>query len=170
VINRRWYAAAALLAACGGGGAGSVHPSNTASAAVQNFMRAVADSNLDAMANLWGTDKGPAARTKMPADYERRIAVMQSYLRHDDLRVVSDAPAGSDARHEVQVEIRRQACTWTIPFVAIRLAGGGWIVNQIDLTAAGNPARPCGPSDQDSTATAPPPDSSTTLDTTSTPR
>jgi hypothetical protein len=144
-------AAAALVAACGGGGgAGQVHPANTASAAVESFMRAVADSNLTAMAALWGTAKGAAARTKQPPDYERRIVVMQSYLAHDDSRIVSDAPDGSSGRHSVQVQLRRQACTWTVPFSVIQLSDGGWIVNQIDLTAAGHPARPCDPSQQDS--------------------
>ena len=152
VINRRWIAAAALLAACGGGGgAGQVHPSNTASAAVQNFMRAVADSNLDAMASLWGTAKGPAARTKQPPDYDRRIVVMRSYLVNDDWRVLSDTPEGSEDRHAVQVQLRRQACTWTVPFGVIRLADGSWIVNQIDLTTAGNPARSCNTAAQEST-------------------
>jgi hypothetical protein len=155
VINRRWYAAALLLAACGGSGPGQVHPANTASTAVENFMRAVADSNLTAMAGLWGTSRGPAAKTRQPPDYERRIVVMQSYLSHDDSRILSDAPDGSEARHVVQVELRRQACTWTVPFTLIRLADGSWIVNQIDLTAAGNPARPCNPSQQDTTASAP---------------
>ncbi len=115
-------------------------------------MRAVADSNLAAMASLWGTPAGPAARTRQPDDYERRIAVMQSYLVHDDTRIVSDQPDGSPARHAVQVQLRRQACTWTVPFSAIQLGDGGWIVNQIDLTAAGNPARPCNPSAQDAAA------------------
>jgi hypothetical protein len=32
-----------------------------------------------------------------------------------------------------------------VPFTAIRLADGTWIVNQVDVTAAGNPARPCVP-------------------------
>ena len=145
--------AAALVAACGGGsGAGRVEPSSTAAAAVQSFMRAVADSNLAAMAALWGTDKGPAARTKQPSDYERRVAVMQSYLVHDDSRILSDAPDAPDAssgRHAVQVQLRRQACTWTVPFSVIQLSDGGWIINQIDLTTAGNPARPCDPSSQD---------------------
>jgi hypothetical protein len=153
VIQRRWFAAAALLAACGGSGAGAVRPANTASAAVQTFMRAVADSDLNAMAALWGTAKGPAAQTKQPADYERRIAVMQSYLSHDDSRILADSPEGSVTRHVVQVQIRRQACTWTIPFTVIRLADGTWIINQVDLTSAGNPARGCAPSAQDSTAT-----------------
>jgi hypothetical protein len=149
VIKRRWWlTAAALLAACGGGGAGQVHPANTASAAVESFMRAVADSNLTAMAALWGTAKGSAARMKQPPDYERRIVVMQSYLAHDDSRIVADAPDGSSGRHSVQVQLRRQACTWTVPFTVIQLADGGWIVNQMDLTTAGHPARPCNPSQQ----------------------
>jgi len=152
VINRRWITAAALVAACGGGsGAGQVQPSNTASAAVESFMRAVADSNLAAMASLWGTAKGPAAKTKQPPDYERRIVVMQSYLANDDWRVESDAPEGSGGQHTVQVQLRRQACTWTIPFGVIQLSDRSWLVNQIDLTAAGNPARSCNPSAQDST-------------------
>ena len=152
MIQRRWCAAAALLAACGGGtGAGAVRPANTPSAAVEKFMRAVADSNLNAMASLWGTAKGPAAQTKQPPDYERRIAVMQSYLSHDDSRILSDSPEDSPTRHAVQVEIRRQACTWTIPFSVIKLADGSWIINQVDLTAAGNPARGCSPSARDST-------------------
>jgi hypothetical protein len=148
-------AAALLLAACGGtSGAPDVHPANTASAAVQNFMKAVADSNLAGMAGLWGTAKGSAGRTHQPADYERRIVVMQSYLSHDDFRILGDAPDGSEARHTVQVQIRRGACTWTLPFGVIQLADGSWIVNQLDLTAAGNPARPCDPSTQDTARTA----------------
>jgi hypothetical protein len=152
VIKRRWCAAALLLAACGKAAPEQVHPANTATATVQDFMRAVADSNLVAMAELWGTARGAAAKTKQPSDYERRIAVMQSYLSHDDSRILSDAPDGSEARHAVQVQLRRQACTWTVPFSVIQLSDGTWIVNQIDLTAAGNPARPCNPSQQDTSA------------------
>lgn len=151
--KRRWCAAALLLAACGGASAPApVHPASTASAAVQNFMRAVADSNLTAMAGLWGTTRGPAAKTRQPSDYARRIVVMQTYLSHDDSRILSDTPDGSDARHAVQVQLRRQACTWTVPFTVIQLTDGTWIINQVDLTAAGNPSRPCNPSAQDTSA------------------
>jgi hypothetical protein len=153
VIKRRWYAVALVLAGCGGSAPGPVQPAGTASAAVQNFMRAVVDSNLTAMASLWGTAQGPAAKTHQPPDYERRIAVIQSYLTSDDSRILSDKPDGSEARHAVQVQLRRQACTWTVPFTVIQLADRSWIVNQIDLAAAGNPARTCNPSAQDSAAT-----------------
>ena len=152
MIKARALVLAVLLAACGGGSAPStVAPTTSARAAVDAFMQAVADSNLTGMANLWGTSSGPAARTQQPADWERRIAVMQAYLQNESHRVVGDAPAGGDGRRAVQVEIRRQLCTWVVPFTAIQLADQTWIVNQVDVAAAGNPARPCVPG-QDSAA------------------
>jgi hypothetical protein len=134
-----------LLAACGGGGTSSpVQPAKTAAAAVQGFMQAVADSNLDKMATLWGTASGPAAKTGQPKDYERRIAVMRAYLRNDSFRLTSDVPETTD-RRALQVQLRRQVCTWNVPFVAVKATDGSWLVNQVDLAAAGNPARPCEP-------------------------
>ena len=112
-------------------------------------MQAVADSNVARMAGLWGTASGPAARTRQPPDWERRVAIMQAYLRNDGFRVTSDAPESTD-RRALQVEIRRQTCTWNVPFVAVRTSDGSWLVNQVDLTAAGNPARPCIEGTQDS--------------------
>jgi hypothetical protein len=79
---------------------------------------------------------------------------MHSYLANDDYRILSDTPEATSGRHAVQVQLRRQACTWTVPFTVIELSDGGWIVNQLDLTAAGHPARPCDPSTTDSTPTA----------------
>jgi hypothetical protein len=146
VIKARALVLAVLLVACGGGSAPStVTPTTSARGAVDAFMQAVADSNLTRMADLWGTTAGPAGKTKQPPDWERRVVVMQAYLQNESHRIVSDGPAGGDARRAVQVEIRRQLCTWIVPFTAIRLADGTWIVNQVDLTAAGNPARPCVP-------------------------
>ncbi len=146
MLKHRFCWTAFLLVACGGGGGSStpVQPAPTAATAVQAFMQAVADSNLEKMANLWGTASGPAARTGQPQDYQRRIAIIQTYLRNDSYRLTSDVPESPD-RRALQVQIRRQVCTWSVPFVAIRTANGSWLVNQVDLTAAGNPARPCEP-------------------------
>ena len=155
MTNRWWCVAALALAACssGSGAANPVQPARTADATVQHFMKAVADSNLSTMADLWGTARGPASKTRQPSDFERRIAVMRAYLNHDDFRILSDNPDGTDARRAMQVQIRRQACTWDIPFTVIQLADGTWIINQVDLGAAGNPARPCDPSAKDTAST-----------------
>jgi hypothetical protein len=141
VTKQRWCWTVFLLAGCGGG-APPVEPANSATAAVQGFMQAVADSNLTKMAGLWGTVSGPALKTGQPRDYERRIAIMRAYLRNDSFRLTSDVPEAPD-RRALQVELRRQTCTWSVPFIAIKSGDGAWLVNQVDLTAAGNPARPC---------------------------
>jgi hypothetical protein len=156
VNQQRWYAALLALVACGGAGtSGSVAPANSATDAVERFMQAVADSNLVRMAELWGTASGPAARTKVPADYERRVTVMQAYLRNESHRVLPPPPSATEGRQDLRVELRRELCTWVVPFTAIKTSSG-WIVNQVDLTQAGNPARPCVPGGaQDTTAAAP---------------
>ena len=142
MIKQRWLESVLLLAACGGGSAPQAQPANSARGAVQSFMQAVADSNVVKMANLWGTASGPAAKTNQPPDWQRRVAIMQAYLRNDSFRITSDVPE-TESRRALQVEIKRQSCTWTIPFTAIKIRDGSWIVTQLDLAAAGNPARPC---------------------------
>jgi hypothetical protein len=153
VIKSAGFVAVLLLAACGGSaGSAPTEPARSASGTVEGFMQAVADSNLAKMAMLWGTSRGPAAQTNTPPDWERRIAIMRSYLRNEAFRIESDAPDG-EARHLVQVELRRETCTWVVPFTVIKLGDGTWIVNQVDLTTAGNPMRPCQEATQeDSTA------------------
>jgi hypothetical protein len=119
-----------------------VQPAKSAAAAVQGFMQAVADSNVSKMAGLWGTTNGPAAKTGQPADWERRVAIMQAYLKSDSYRLTSDV-GETEARRVLQVQIKRKTCTWNVPFVAVKTGDGSWVVNQVDLTQAGNPARPC---------------------------
>jgi hypothetical protein len=109
-------------------------------------MQAVADSNLSKMASLWGTTNGPASRTGQPPDYERRIAIIQAYLRSDSYRVISDVPEAPN-RRALTVQLRRKTCTWDVPFVAVSTPDQSWLVNSVDLAAAGNPARPCIPGD-----------------------
>ncbi len=157
MIKPLWIGTTLVLLACGGGapgGAGEVRPASSASAAVTGFLQAVSDSNLAKMASLWGTAAGPASSTRQPADYERRIAVMQAYLRHDDSRILTDTPDAVPTKHAVQAQLRRSACTWTVPFVAIQMADSTWIVNSVDIAAAGNPARPCDSRDADTSGAA----------------
>ena len=142
-------ATALLLAACGGTPA-TVQPAKSAAAAVQAFMQAVADSNISKMASLWGTTNGPASKTNQPTDWERRVAIMQAYLKNDSFRLTSDV-GESEARRALQIEIRRKTCTWSVPFVAVKIGDGSWLVNQVDLTQAGNPARSCDEGASDST-------------------
>ena len=145
MTTQRWLVSVVLLAACGGGTStqNAAPPAGSSSGAVRSFMQAVADSNLEKMASLWGTAAGPASKTNIPPDYRRRVAVMQAYLRNQSFRILSDQPQATENRRAVQVELKRETCTWSVPFVAIKTADGTWLVTQVDLAAAGNPARPC---------------------------
>ena len=133
--------------ACGGGtsiAGGPVEPAGSSSQALTSFMRAAADSNLARMAELWGNADGPAARTGQPPEWEKRVIIMQTYLRGDSSRVVTDVPvSGSDSQRRVIVALYRTGCVKQIPAIVTRTKSGGWLVENVDISAAGNPARPC---------------------------
>ena len=135
----------AVAAGCAGGSSGSVTPIGSPDQAAAAFMKAAADSNLARMAQLWGTSRGPASETR-PQDFERRIFLMQTYLRGDSARIVSNSPmTGDDNRRRLVIALYRGSCVKQIPATMLRLRGSGWIVNDVDVTQAGNPARPCDP-------------------------
>lgn len=138
---------ALIVVGCGGSGPGSVSPDAGPTAAVDQFMRAVADSNLTRMAELWGTTRGPAASTKQPSDYERRIQIMHAYLKGSDAKVLS-ALERADDRVVYHVELARADCRRNVPFTVVRVRGDLWVVNAIDLAAVGTPGRPCASEDR----------------------
>jgi hypothetical protein len=139
----------AALAACGGAsGSGGATPApvESASLAMRAFMQAAADSNLARMAQLWGTADGSAAETGKPPGWEKRLIVVQAYLRGDSTRLVSDvAVTGSDNQRRVIVALYRYGCARQIPATVTRGKNGGWLVEDVDISSAGNPARPCEP-------------------------
>ena len=140
----------AVLAACSSTSTSGVPPTApvlSSAQAMRDFMQAAADSNLARMGQLWGTSKGPAAVTNTPAGFEKRLILMQAYLRADSAKVVSDLTIpGANDKRQLTVAIYRRGCMKQVPAVMIRLGNKGWIVNNVDLAPAGNPARPCEPS------------------------
>lgn len=143
-MRRLALAMVVVFAACTRTKVMSVGPSAAPAVVAAAFMQAVADGNLEHMAQLWGTNKGPAAVTGSPSDYQRRIAVIQLYLRGSTHRVVGDGPVpGGGDRRLVTLELTRGGCVRQVPFTMIRTKDGTWLVNAVDLNAAGNPAQPC---------------------------
>jgi hypothetical protein len=143
-MRKTVLAMAAILAACGGQqGSAPTTPVATSTQALREFMRAADDSNLTRMSQLWGGSSGPAAETREPPDYEKRLVVIQLFLRADSSKIVSDLPmTGDNNRRKLFVQIFRQGCMKQIPATLLRVKGA-WIVNDVELASAGNPARPC---------------------------
>lgn len=145
-VKHRWMIGLTLLVACGGAPAtSSVAPAQTARESVDDFMQAVADSNLSKMAMLWGTSSGPAAVTGKPSDYQRRVLVMHSFLRGSTHQLGNEYPAGGDGRRTVVVRLTRDGCSYDLPVTAVRTSQYGWLVNAFDLSLVGAPGRACGP-------------------------
>ena len=143
-----FLAGLAALTACGGGvsGGAAIEPVGTASQAMRAFFQAAADSNLTRMSQLWGTADGPASKTGKPDGWEKRLVVIQAYLRGDSSRVVSDVPVtGSANQRRLIVALWRFGCVRQIPATVTRGRDGGWLVEEVDIQSAGNPARPCEP-------------------------
>lgn len=144
-MNKTWMMGGLLLAACGGQTATTTAPlSPGPEYAVQEFMAAVADSNLTKMAQYWGTAKGAAGEIGSPQDYPKRIEVIQLWLRGYSYRILASTPtdAGRTAQ-DMQVEMFRGNCRRQVPFLAVKTKSDRWIIQSIDLNAVGSPGAPC---------------------------
>ena len=137
--------ASTILAACGGNsGSAPTTPVASSGQAMREFMQAAADSNLTRMSQLWGSSRGPSAETREPAEYERRLILIQAYLRADSSKVVSDVPVtGEDSRRRLVVAVYRSGgCMKQFPATLSKVKGA-WFITDMDLSSTGNPARPC---------------------------
>jgi len=113
----------------------------SASAAVQEFMRAVADSNLTRMAELFGTSKGSSAVTHKPDDYQKRMVVIQAMIGKVQSRTLGDLP-GKDGMHTITTQLQRGTCKIVIPVNAVD-SKDGWLVHDFDLSAASQVNQSC---------------------------
>ncbi len=111
---------------------------------VSSFMNAVQANNLQAMGQLWGTESGPMAG-RMDADQlDMRLTVMQRYLAHEKYQIVPPPSTATvrEGRRTYQVKLTRFGCVVQVPIELVQVKSG-WLVNNVDLTKAGTPGRPC---------------------------
>lgn len=114
----------------------------SASAVVEEFFHATADSNLVRMSELWGTEKGSARQTGEPKDYQKRVVIMNAYLRGVSVRALSEVDARNSNERVVTTELSNGGCRVTLPVTATKTKNG-WIVRSFDLNQAAEANRPC---------------------------
>ena len=138
---------ALLLVACAG--PQSVAAPASPEAAVRGFLNAVKANSLPAMSELWGSARGPARSYMKRDELDQRLTVIRTYLTHESFEMLESQgvlPPGPDGRRSLQVRLTRNGCTPVVPFTVVPY-GGGWLVSDIDLSAASNPQRSCPPQD-----------------------
>lgn len=141
IFTRRFIlatAAAVGLAACQSGPQGPVAPS-APEETLRQFMAAVNAQDLEKMALLWGTERGPStiSSRNSPDARHQQLTVMQRVLAADSFRVRSIEPVpGHETQRRIDVDLMRGPKRATVPFVLVPARTGGWLVSQIRLDLA----------------------------------
>lgn len=129
--------------ACGGNpGSGAPVPQSM-NESIAQFLAAVKANDHKRMGALWGTERGPAARSMNGDVLRQRLTVIQKYLDHSGYRII-EGPLRVPNRDELRtyrVELQRTHCNQVMPIDVIRTRSGGWLVYDVHLESAGNPGR-----------------------------
>lgn len=137
---------------------GVVSP-QTPNEALSRFMDAVKANDLTRMGNLWGSDKGPASGYMDENRLKQQLTTIRVYWNHAGYRIIEgplaaqplnptfrDVPS-PDRLRDFRVELQRSnGCSIAIPITLVRTNRGDWLVYDVHLEAAGNPAARCQPS------------------------
>jgi hypothetical protein len=139
-------ALALATVACGGKHV-SVSPASPPlepEAAVRAFLNAVKANSIVGMRDLWGSERGPAATYLSSQEVDQRLTVIRAFLDHERFEFAqpNEVDPANSAQRIVKVRLTRKGCQPVVPITTVRW-GNGWLVKNIDLSSAGNPARPC---------------------------
>lgn len=142
---------AAACASLPGGGAGT--GAESPSAAIQQFLEASRRKDLTAMANVWGTEKGPASQNMSQRELERRELIMIQCLPHEQATLGTPAPSEA-GRLRIPVELTLLTRKATPVFTVVRGPKDRWYVENLEIdqlrdqgfcgAATASPAPPAG--------------------------
>jgi hypothetical protein len=104
----------------------------TARDAVERFMAAARQGNLDAMSQIWGSTAGPVRATMSRQEWEMREVVFMRCLRHETWRVLGESPAAGGERL-MSVEIKFRDLTRSTNFYAVMGPEQRWFIRQFDM-------------------------------------
>lgn len=147
MTGRLFVVATLLSLGCGGAPPAGPGP-QTIDGALTQFMSAVKANDLQHMGRLWGTERGPAAEWMDASILQRRLAVIQKYLDHVGYRVIEGpiaSPGGTAGLRTYRIELQREGCNAVLPVDLVRTRSGAWLVYDVHLESAGNPAAQCQP-------------------------
>jgi hypothetical protein len=106
----------------------------TAREAVEKFMLAARQGDLDAMSQIWGSPAGPARATMNRQEWEMREVVFMRCLRHDTWRVLGESPAAGGERL-MNVEIKFRDLTRSTNFYAVMGPQQRWFIRMFEMDA-----------------------------------
>lgn len=107
----------------------------TSKTAVEGFLAAVKNQDLQAMSMIWGTEKG-LARDQMSRDeLEKRLVIMQCNLTHDSWKYATGLDGTTRAGEEdLRIELRQKNLKAQTVVTTVQGPGARWFVKNVDLT------------------------------------
>lgn len=127
--------------------------------AVEQFLQAANQQNLDGMSRMFGTGGGPIAdeagnpfscffkkigswiglgdSCMKRTEIELRMNAIAMILQHDDYRIVSEGMVAGRERRTMRIGVNltvgeRQFPD--VPFLVVQASGGRWLIEEIGLT------------------------------------
>ena len=151
-MHRSAALALIALAACHSAPRGGVNQPGapTPALAVERFLGAAKAQDLQQLAMVWGTVKGPARDVVDKSQIERRELIMICYLNHDAYRVKSEAPA-PEGKRAFTVELQRGSLARSTTVTTVKGPAERYFVEQValepltDLCAGGVPSSSASP-------------------------
>lgn len=102
--------------------------------AAEQFMKAVAAQDLQAMSVVWGTEKGAARDQLDRNELDKRLIMIQSCYAHDRFAIGEETP-GPAGHRMIKVSITRGRRTKTPTFELVRGPSSRWYVQDADFDA-----------------------------------
>jgi hypothetical protein len=114
-----------------GGGFGASSPRG----AVEAFLGAIRQQDLQAISLVWGNERGPLVNDDQISreELERRELLMVCFFRHDEARVLDQVQAGEPRYTVFRTELKRQGQTRTPTISTIQGPSGRWYVVDADV-------------------------------------
>jgi hypothetical protein len=100
-------------------------------AAVESFLSAVRAQDLQAMAAVWGTEKGPARDAMAPDRLEKSELIMMCYFAHDKFRIAREVTR--EGKQVLTVDLSKGPLTRTTSFYAVKGPSSRWFVENADI-------------------------------------
>ena len=147
LTSLRCVAGLVFLAACASGpqtvrNDGSITGAAAPQLAVDMFLKAANEKDIQAMGTVFGTKDGPARQTMDRTELEKRLIILSCYFTHDSNRTLGE-DRGTDGHRELRVELKKGNMTRQTTFFTIQGPGRRWYVDNIDIAAVrdfcGNP-------------------------------
>jgi hypothetical protein len=106
----------------------------TARLAVETFLNAVRAQDLQAMAGVFGTSRGPSRDNMNREELEKRLIILQCYFNHDKFRILGESP-GEGGHRVVATELTRGTNLRTPHFYVIPGPANRYYVDNMEIAA-----------------------------------